>query len=80
MWIVRLSWSSECYHTNWTKVYKKKKNAEIEYLKVIKEEYKRYCDDEVFDDDLDMMMDKINEMQEDDDDFELDLEKLKTED
>jgi len=82
MWVLTLNCSSDYYNTNWTKIYKKKKNAQIEYKEVITNQYKMYCDNDDIDETLtiDEMLNKIYEMQSCEDDFEIELSVLKTED
>jgi len=46
IWAVELSWSSECYHTNWTHYYYDKIKADEEYRKTLMNELEAHIDDE----------------------------------
>ena len=82
MWVLTLNCSSAYYKTNLMKIYKKKKNAQIEYNQIITDEYNMLCDNDDIDEKLtiDEMLNKIYEMQSYYCDFKIKLEILKTED
>jgi len=86
MWIVRLDWTSECYHTNWTKIFKKEENAKSLYRKHIIDEYNKWSDNEALEtDDTEHLLTSLLLSIEENDDledytFNIHMEKLQTED
>ena len=87
MWIVKLDWKSECYNSNWTKIFKKKKNAEYLFRKHIVEEYNKWSNVKAKEtDDTDNLLEAVLLIIEEsnnngyDYEFDINMEVLKTED
>mgnify|MGYP003387735379 CR=1 FL=1 len=86
MWSVELHWKSECYITNWIKIFKKHVNAKACYRENIIKEYKNWSDNVISDtydteDILSNIMDLIEESDNSDDyEYEIILKELITED
>ena len=84
MWIVRLDCTSECYHTNWTKVFKKEKNAKSLYRKHIIEEFIKWSDMKPTEScDTEYLLESVLSLIESNEDledytFEIHMEKLQT--
>jgi uncharacterized FlaG/YvyC family protein len=91
MWRLTLTLNtrqSECYHTNWTELFKSKKKAQQRYREVLEDEFKKHHSEdpkELTTEDLELYVERMIEQLTDEDnsldyEFFLNLEEAETED